>query len=44
MAQTAYRGDMNGYGWVMVFVTFALTALAFGGLSLVAVFIKPLAQ
>ena len=44
MAQTANRGDMNGYGWVMVFVTFALTALAFGGLSLVAVFIKPLAQ
>lgn len=43
MVQAGNRGDVNGYGWVMVFVTFVLTALAFGGLSLVAVFIKPLA-
>jgi len=35
--------DDNRYGWVMVGVTFGLTALAFGGLAGVSVFIKPLA-
>lgn len=33
----------NRYGWIMVGVTFGLTALAFGGLAGVSVFIKPLA-
>jgi len=35
--------DDNRYGWIMVGVTFGLTALAFGGLSGVGVFLKPLA-
>ncbi len=32
----------NRYGWIMVGVTFGLTAIAFGGLAGVSVFIKPL--
>jgi MFS family permease len=36
--------DDDRYGWVMVGVTFGLTALAFGGLAGVSVFLKPLAQ
>lgn len=35
--------DDNRYGWIMVGVTFGLTALAFGGLAGVSVFIKPIA-
>lgn len=34
--------DDSRYGWVMVGVTFGLTALAFGGLAGVSVFIKPI--
>lgn len=32
------------YGWVMVFVTFCLTGLCYGGVGLVAVLMKPLAS
>ena len=32
----------QSYGWIMVAVTFLLSVLTFGGLSAVAVFIKPL--
>jgi MFS family permease len=38
------RSDDDRYGWVMVGVTFGLTALAFGGLAGVSVFLKPLAS
>ena len=31
------------YGWVMVFVVFTLTALAFGAMGSISVFLKPLA-
>jgi MFS family permease len=44
MVRKGTLSESVSYGWVMVFVTFVLTALCFGGLSLVAVFIKPLAQ
>ncbi|MCZ6889066.1 MAG: MFS transporter [Gammaproteobacteria bacterium] len=37
------RSDDPRYGWVMVFTTFTLTALAFGALASVSVFLKPLA-
>ena len=30
------------YGWVMVFVVFLLSALAFGALGSISVFLKPL--
>lgn len=42
MARNETLVDTQSYGWVMVFVTFMMTALCFGGLALVAVFIKPL--
>ena len=39
--------DINGkdpaYGWVMVFVAFTLSALSFGALASISVFLKPLA-
>jgi MFS family permease len=38
---TEYKSD-RWYGWVMVFVGFSLSALSFGGLSTVGVFLKPL--
>jgi len=41
-APSALEIEEHRYGWVMVFVTFLLSALAFGGLPAVAVFIKPL--
>lgn len=44
MNQAKFSTGRAHYGWVMVFATFILTALCFGGLGLVAVFIKPLAQ
>ena len=37
MARNGTLADTKSYGWVMVFVTFMMTALCFGGLALVAV-------
>lgn len=36
-------GVDSRYGWVMVFVVFLLTALSFGALASISVFLKPLA-
>jgi MFS family permease len=44
MARIGKIAISKNYGWIIVFVTFVMTALCFGGLTLVAVFIKPLAQ
>lgn len=38
----ARRSDEQGYGWVMVAVTFVMTGLAFGGMASVGIFLKPL--
>jgi MFS family permease len=35
--------ENSRYGWVMVFVGFALMAMSFGGIGAVAVFLKPIA-
>jgi MFS family permease len=40
----ATETDLRYYGWVIVLAAFALNVLCFGGLALVAVLIKPLAE
>ena len=44
MQSTARDGGDARYGWVMVFVGFSLTAMSFGGLGAVGVFLKPIAE
>ena len=42
---TSVNGDRNPtYGWVMVATAFTLSALSFGQLATVSVFLKPLAS
>ncbi|MBT3534905.1 MAG: MFS transporter [Rhodospirillaceae bacterium] len=42
MQDNSDPGKDKWYGWVMVFVGFSLSAMSFGGLSTVGVFLKPL--
>ena len=44
MQSTARDGGDARYGWVMVFVGFSLTAMSFGGLGAVGVFLIPIAE
>ena len=43
MHSTAREDKDSPYGWVMVFVGFALMSMSFGGLGAVGVFLKPIA-